>query len=153
MLINLETMQPWAGEQLGGVGYPANIETLWLSAALREIGLAFPEPFVVPPGKVTTGPATYDLAPNGAVKTIYAVEDAPPPPPTVIFKADIWRRATEAEAETLDALLSAQPARLRRMWSDSQTLMSSDEMYPVVLAAVTQAFGENRASELLAPSE
>lgn len=72
--------------------------------------------------------------------------------PTVIYKADIWRRATDAEATTIDAALNAQPVRLRRMWQDSQTLATSDEMYPLVSAAFAQAFGSARAAELLEPT-
>lgn len=72
--------------------------------------------------------------------------------PTVIYKADIWRRATDAEAATIDAQLNAQPIRLRRMWQDSQTLTTSDEMYSAVKAAFESAFGTERAADLLAPT-
>lgn len=109
---------------------------------------------------------------DGAIKGLYAVRqpdyatewldaDAPEvgeflasfaPKNTVIFKADIWRRATDAEAATIDAALNAQPVRLRRMWQDSQTLATSDEMYPLVSAAFAQAFGSARAAELLEPT-
>lgn len=71
---------------------------------------------------------------------------------TIIFKADIWRLATDAEAATIDAALNAQPVRLRRMWQDSQTLATTDEMYPMVKAAFEQAFGVARAAELLEPT-
>ncbi|WP_448950591.1 hypothetical protein [Labrys neptuniae] len=80
---------------------------------------------------------------------------APPPvaPPasafTVVHKADIWRRATDAEATTIDAQLNAQSVRLRRMWQDSQTLSTMDELYPAVQAAFVSAFGAERAKELL----
>lgn len=81
---------------------------------------------------------------------IAALPPPPPPPPRRIAKADIWRRATDAEAVTLDALLSAQPVRLRRMWADAQFLSTDDGLFPTVQAALVQAFGASRAAELLA---
>ncbi|MDZ5448969.1 hypothetical protein [Labrys sp. ZIDIC5] len=71
---------------------------------------------------------------------------------TVIYKADIWRRATEEEAEIIDAQLNSQPIRLRRMWQDSQTLATTDEMYASVKSAFESAFGAERAAQLLEPT-
>jgi hypothetical protein len=81
---------------------------------------------------------------------IAALPPPQPPPPRRIAKADIWRRCTEAEAETLDTLLNAQPVRLRRMWADAQFLSTDDEMFPAVEAALVNAFGAPRTAELLA---
>jgi hypothetical protein len=83
---------------------------------------------------------------------VIAFETPVPLVKTVIYKADIWRRATDAEAITIDAQLNAQPVRLRRMWQDSQTLSTGDEMYPAIRAAFEQAFGADRAAELLEPT-
>lgn len=74
------------------------------------------------------------------------------PKMTIIYKADIWRRATEEEAEIIDAQLNAQPIRLRRMWQDSQILATTDEMYGPVKAAFESAFGAERAAALLEPT-
>lgn len=74
------------------------------------------------------------------------------PGKTIIYKADIWRRATDAEASIIDGALNSQPVRLRRLWQDSQTLATTDEMYPVVLQAFQEAFGVGRARTLLEPS-
>lgn len=76
----------------------------------------------------------------------------PLPVRTRIFKADIWRRATDAEAVTIDAALQAQPVRLRRLWDDAQWLETTDELYPSLQAAFVAAFGAARAAELLEPS-
>jgi hypothetical protein len=81
---------------------------------------------------------------------IAALPPPQPPPPRRIAKADIWRRCTEPEAETLDTLLNAQPVRLRRMWADAQFLSTDDDMFPAVQAALATAFGATRAAELLA---
>lgn len=75
-----------------------------------------------------------------------------PDPVTITYKADIWRRATDAEAEIMDQMLNAQPIRMRRMWTDAVHLMSNDELFATIQAALTAAFGEARAAELLAPS-
>jgi len=85
-------------------------------------------------------------------ESVVAYEESSPFFPIVIYKADIWRRATDAEAVTIDAQLNAQPVRLRRMWQDSQMLSTSDEMYPIIKTAFIAAFGRARADVLLAPS-
>ena len=87
-----------------------------------------------------------------AEKAAYEPPPPPPPPPLTIFKADIWRRATDEEAEAMDAMLAAQPVRLRNIFRDAQTLSSDDELYPTLLAGLTQIVGAERAAELLAPS-
>lgn len=73
------------------------------------------------------------------------------PPKTL--KSDIWRRATDQEAEVVDQILSSQPVRMRRMWDDSRYLGHLDELFPLVRQAAVEAFGEARADELLAPSD
>lgn len=73
----------------------------------------------------------------------------PPPPPRIVYKADIWRRATDAEAEAMDAMLDSQPVRLRRMWTDATQLQSDDELFAVIEGALVSAFGAERAGELL----
>lgn len=76
----------------------------------------------------------------------------PPAPesPRQIRKADLWRRATDQEAVTIDGLLTAQPVRLQRMWQDAMFLSTDDELYPAIEGALVTAFGAARAAELLA---
>ena len=81
---------------------------------------------------------------------IAALPPAPPPPPRVIAKADIWRRCTDAEAVTLDAMLKSQPIRKQRMWADSQYLSTDDDEFPAIETEFINAFGAARAAELLA---
>lgn len=78
----------------------------------------------------------------------------PPPAPilTRIAKADLWRRLTEPEAETLDAALQAAPLRLRRIFEAAQYLDTTDEDYPALRAGIVAALGEARADEVLAPT-
>ena len=75
-----------------------------------------------------------------------------PPRPVIISKADIWRRATDAEAEAIDAYLEAQPVRIRNLFRDAEYLSSDDALFPNLVDAFVSAFGEARAAELLAPS-
>lgn len=73
------------------------------------------------------------------------------PPRT--YKADIWRRATEQEAEAIEAMLTNQSARIRGLWYDSSYILHTDELFQLAWDNAVQAFGEERAGELLAPSE
>jgi hypothetical protein len=68
------------------------------------------------------------------------------------YKADIWRRSTDEEAEALDSALTEAPVRLRRLWDDSQLLMHEAEEFPYLRASVIAVVGEDRADALLAPS-
>lgn len=73
-----------------------------------------------------------------------------PPVPTKLYKATVWRRATDAEAAVIDAQLSAAPPRLRRLWDDSQLLDTTYPEFLALRAGFVAAFGESRAAELLA---
>lgn len=75
-----------------------------------------------------------------------------PDPAARTFKADIWRRATEEEAEVIDAHVSAQPIKLRNLFRDAAYLAHDDPYFSDLKAGFEQAFGRERADELLAPS-
>ena len=75
-------------------------------------------------------------------------------------KSDIWRRATDAEAETIDALLrdpppdlGMSPVKLRRLWDDATSIDHTDPLFETIRAIAVQHFGEERADALLKPSE
>jgi hypothetical protein len=76
----------------------------------------------------------------------------PPAPPAITQKADIWRRCTDDEAQTLTNLLNAQPVRQRQLYNDCNFLNHSDPMYQTLYSAVVQALGQTRADAILAPS-
>jgi len=69
-----------------------------------------------------------------------------------IYKADIWRRATEEEAAVMDNLMKAATPKWRWIWADSMYLQSDDEAFSRVESALKTAFGEKRTAELLATS-
>ena len=80
--------------------------------------------------------------------------------PPATSKADIWRRATDAEAETIDALLrdppsdlGMSPVKLRRLWDDATSIDHTDPLFETIRAIAVQHFGEERADALLKPSE
>jgi hypothetical protein len=75
-----------------------------------------------------------------------------PGPPVITFKADIWRRCTDVEADALDADLKAQPARIQRLFGDAQHIDHADPLFDLMRGAITARFGEERAAEILAPS-
>ena len=80
--------------------------------------------------------------------------------PPATSKADIWRRATDAEAEAIDVLLrdpppdlGMSPVKLRRLWDDATSIDHTDPLFETILAIAVQHFGEERADALLKPSE
>lgn len=75
------------------------------------------------------------------------------PEPFTVYKADIWRRCTDAEADKLDTAIRAQPVRLRRLFDDATNLRSDDELFGQISGAVVQMIGAERAAVVLAPSE
>lgn len=78
---------------------------------------------------------------------------APPASPARIAKNAIWERATDAEAEVMEQMLSAQPVRIRRIYEGATHISADHELFALLSGALTQAFGEERAAELLAPTE
>ncbi|MDF1599736.1 hypothetical protein PZ895_08090 [Mesorhizobium sp. YIM 152430] len=71
---------------------------------------------------------------------------------TVVFPADLWRRATDEEAEAIDQAMGAQPLRIRRIFQNAQSYQSDDELWPLLMGAAIQLFGEARAAVLLESS-
>ncbi len=72
--------------------------------------------------------------------------------PVRTSKADIYRRATEGEANQLADLLMNAPARMAGIFAGSQYLDHADADFADLLAVMTMTFGADRAVELLAPS-
>lgn len=70
---------------------------------------------------------------------------------TRLAKAEIWRRLTDAEADTLDGALAAAPTRLRRIFDAAQYIDAADADYPALRYGIVAALGEARAAEILAP--
>lgn len=69
-----------------------------------------------------------------------------------IAKDAIWRRASDEEAETMEALLAAQPVRIRRIYEGATHIQSGDELFGLLEAGMKALFGDERAAQLLAPA-
>ena len=88
------------------------------------------------------------------------VEITSPGWPPSTSKADIWRRATDAESEVIDALLrdpppdlGMSPVKIRRLWDDATSIDHTDLLFETIRAIAVQHFGKTRADALLKPSE
>jgi hypothetical protein len=75
-----------------------------------------------------------------------------PPPSPILDKADIWRRATDAEAETIVQALGQQSVRKQRLFNDAQYIDLTDPDFADLQQGFVAAFGADRAAQLLAPS-
>ncbi len=84
-------------------------------------------------------------------------EPAPPMPEPVvmtkIYKSDIWRRATDAEAVTIKTGLLQQPVRLQELWQSVSYISTTDELYTALRAGFVAVFGEARTNDLLEATE
>lgn len=73
--------------------------------------------------------------------------------PFITWKADFWRRATEAEAVKLKAVFDAPPSiRLQQVVAAASYFSSVDPDYAVLRQIVAATVGEERAAALLAAS-
>lgn len=74
----------------------------------------------------------------------------PPPPPAFIAKTAIYRRATDQELTTLEAVLATLPVRDQLMWRDAhEGVVAIADVTPLFVATV----GAERAAVLLNPYE
>ncbi|EHP94866.1 hypothetical protein [Methylorubrum extorquens] len=80
------------------------------------------------------------------------VIDPGSPVPVITYKADIYRRTTEEEAEAIEMALAAAPVRQRRLFESALHLDHSDEAFAFAQEALVGMFGKKRAGELLAAS-
>ena len=79
-------------------------------------------------------------------------DPVPPPAPVITYKADLYRRTTEEEAEAIEMALAAAPVRQRRLFESALHLDHSDEAFAFAQEALVGMFGKKRAGELLAAS-
>lgn len=62
----------------------------------------------------------------------------------------LWERMTEAEGEQVEAVMQAQPFRIRQIFTTAQTYRSDHELWPLLQQVATELFGVQRAGDLLA---
>lgn len=73
--------------------------------------------------------------------------------PIKTIKKDLWLRATDDEADKIEAWLTTQTARQQRLFNDTMTFDHADQIYTDLIAAFTTLFGKDRAEALLAMSK
>ena len=85
----------------------------------------------------------------------FGPEPVPPQPIAVsrVYKAPMFRKMTDAEYDQYLAIRAAFPPRLRAIFDAAEYLSSDDEFWPDLVAAAEQAYGRERAAELLAPTQ
>lgn len=77
----------------------------------------------------------------------------PVPVPAITYKADIWRRCTDDEANLLDQALQVAPVRLRKLFEHALHVSHDDAQFAMLQQAITATLGAERAAVILAPSE
>lgn len=69
--------------------------------------------------------------------------------PVITYKKDIWLRATDEEADVIEAVLSQQTTRKQRIFNEAQYLDHADALFSELFAGFVTAFGQERAEQLL----
>lgn len=69
--------------------------------------------------------------------------------PVVTFKADLFRRMTDAEVTTFEGLMGQQPKRKQKIFDHAQYLDHSDPDFQQLRVEMEKAFGPARTAELL----
>lgn len=77
----------------------------------------------------------------------------PPDPPVVVYKVDFYRRLTDDEAVKVEDAIAQQSTRQRRIFESAQTFRSDAPEWSTLTQLAKDLFGEDRAKELLAPSQ
>lgn len=104
-----------------------------------------------PEGAITLTRESWLAAHDAAVAR--AAEAATAVLPRVTYKADIWRRCTDAQAVALDALLKGQTVRQQRIFNDATQINHADPLFADLHAGIAAAFDAETADALLAPSQ
>ncbi|MGC5777568.1 hypothetical protein J4O73_02385 [Methylobacterium sp. NFXW15] len=90
---------------------------------------------------------------KGFDETTLNIVDLPAPVvPVITYKKDIWVRATDAEADTIEQVLAQQTTRKQNIFRDATYLDHAEPLFAELMAGFVVAFGEVRAGQLLAGS-
>jgi hypothetical protein len=77
--------------------------------------------------------------------------DAAPVSEVRVYKAPMFRKMTDAEYEAYLQIRANFPPRMQAIFDAAEYLSSDDEFWPDLVAAAEQAYGAERAAEILAP--
>lgn len=91
---------------------------------------------------------------------VEVVQPPPVPRPVYTRKIDIWSRATDEQAEALQAALNASPVRLQQIFAAADWILhdtadppSANPFWPPLVNVITSAVGAEETARLLAPTE
>lgn len=85
------------------------------------------------------------------VLQVYGLQGPSVPTRYTIPKQLPFLRATDEEAEQIEAAIQAAGARLRNVYAGATHLDTADPLFPMVQGVLEQIVGAERAAELLAP--
>jgi hypothetical protein len=96
----------------------------------------------------------YRMLPDGSVAEISEEELARPAEapalPSIVQWGTVIRRMTPDEAVVFDAAVNAAQARFKWLVTKTDYIATDDQDYPTLEAAFVDAYGPERAAELLA---
>lgn len=75
-----------------------------------------------------------------------------PEPVPIIDAIDLWQRATNEEAETIEGYMAQAPARVRNIFRVANTFRGDHELFGMLKDAAETLFSPERAAALLVPS-
>lgn len=133
-------------------GEPRPTENYWVEKLVAEGGGDFS---IIEPA-TPLPPEAEELIIPGAPPVVPSGEPILPPPPvekTKIFKSDMFRKMTDPEYDQYKQIRAAFPERLGAVFDGATSILTTDEFFPMLYAAAVDAYGEDRANELLAPTE
>ena len=70
----------------------------------------------------------------------------------ITYKADIFLRASDNQAELMVAMLGQQTVRIQEIFRASRHINHSDDLFSLLMGGLTSLFGEAEAARILAPS-
>lgn len=76
-----------------------------------------------------------------------------PAPVVIVYPVDLWYRLTDEEAEQVESAMSTQSIRVQNIFKFASSYRSDNEFWTLLNEFAIQLFGEERAGEILAPSE
>lgn len=110
-----------------------------------------PAMLILPNGDHVHAP-TLDMDYSGCRLVYWYMDEPPPPVLKNISKNIIWERMTDDEAAQTDAMLEAQTPKIKRIYEGATYISVKAAEYPLLLGAMTQMFGAQRAAEILKPN-
>lgn len=103
--------------------------------------------------QIVTDGVLRDATPELLAELAASIAAAPPLVfPRITYKGDIFRRLTDAEFPIYEAIRAQFPPRLAALFDSAAYISDQDDFYPDLVAACEQAFGQERAAEVLEPS-